>query len=185
MALSRVQHQLRYPYPANPDGYYYWTIAHTVDTPDPTNFPAYVGHVEDVVRVTMHEDAQVNRVRVQAPPNSDPPLENAFVFNAPGFSPYTDGVILVNAIRVSWYVGTVLVGYRLLRALLTNGQIEDGRISASLRAYVEDYYVTGCLALGCRDNAGNAWTSAYVHDAISTWQLRHGTKRRERGPITP
>jgi hypothetical protein len=185
MALARVQFQLRYPYSPNTDGWYNWTISHTVDTPDPTDFPAYVGDVEAVVRTTLHPDGEVNRVRVQAPPDSDPPLENAFAFNQHGFSPYSDGTILENVARVSFYVGSQLVGYRLLRTILTEGQIADGELSSSVRTYLTDYYVAGCLALGCVDRSGNVWTSGYVHPKISTWQLRHGTKRRNRGPITP
>jgi len=183
MALTKVQWQLRYPYLGNPDGYYYWTNAYFKDVVDPTDFTAYIPDMEQIVIQASLFECQVNWLRVQSPPESDPPLEDVFAFNHFGESAYSGGTILENVARVNLYVGVEYVGYRLLRAAVPTDLIVDGRISSGILSSLQSGYADALIANEQTTRDGRLLTSAVVDGRIHMWQLRHGTKRRHRGVL--
>lgn len=183
MTLVKVQWQFRYPYSANPDGYYYWTNAYFKDVPDPMDFPAYVSDMEDVALQSITPDAQINWLRVQSPPEAEPPLESVTAYNHTGYSPYTGPTILQNVARVNLYVGDDYVGYRLLRAAIPTAEIADYRLSDGVRAHYQTAYADLIIANEQTTRDGVRLTRAVVTPDIHHWQLRTGTKRRQRGVL--
>lgn len=180
VALVKVQWQLRYPYPPNPDGWYYWTNAFFKDVPDPMDFVSYVPDMETPVLKFLSREGQVNWIRVQSPPEAEPPLESAYAFNHWGEADYTGPIILENVARVHLFVGQELVGYRLLRAAIPTEFITDGVIRADLVDRMQTEFADALIANEQTTREGVRLTSAVVLPTIRHWQLRTGTKRRRR-----
>lgn len=185
MPVVQLDWQLRYPYAANPDGYYYWTNTYFLDVSDPYDFPAYVPLVETPMWQGMLESCQVNRLLVRMPPHSDFVLENAYAFNHPGYRADYE-TILENVARVHFFIGDRYASYKLLRAAVGTNEYEpDGTLNPTTRANLQLYYADGLIANGITDDEGTPFTSAVVSPKLHHWQLRHGTKRRQRVVIAP
>lgn len=185
MPVMQIDWQLRYPYAANPDGHYYWTNTYYLVTPDPLDFPAYIPRIETPMLYGMLHDCQANRLLVTTPPHSGIVQENAFSFNHAGNKSSMD-TILENVARVHFFIGAEYAGYKILRACIGTEEIEpDGTLNATTRANLQRDYADGLIANGLTNDQGIEYSSAVVSPLIHHWQLRHGTKRRQRVVIAP
>lgn len=185
MTVVQIDWQFRYPYAANPDGFYYWTNNYFLDVADPMDFPSYVPRIQNVARQGMMNSGKFNRILVTSPPHSGTVLENAFSFNTGGNRTSLD-TILENVVRVHFFIGSKYASYKLLRAAVGTSEIEpDGSLNPTTLAYLQTYYADAAITNGWCDDAGVLYTSAVVQPKIHHWQLRHGTKRRQRVVIAP
>lgn len=185
MSVVQIDWQLRHPYDANPDGWYYWTNTYYLVAADPLDFPSYVPRIETPMLYGMLHETQANRLKVTMPPHSNTVLENAFSFNHVG-NKGSLPTILENVARVNFFIGETYASYKLLRGCIGNSEIEaDGTLNATTRANLQRDYADGLIANGLTDDTGTEFTSAVVSPLLHHWQLRHGTKRRQRVVIAP
>lgn len=185
MPVVQVDYQLRYPYAENPDGYYYWTQSVYLVAETPLDFPSYIFRVQQPMSQGMMNTVKFNRLLVRMPPHSDTVLENAFAFNVGGNITPGD-TILENIMRVHFFIGEQYASYKLLRGCVATSEImPDGTIDPVKVAYVQAYYADAAITNQWTNDQGVAFTSAIVQPTIHHWQLRHGTKRRQRVVIAP
>lgn len=182
MAIVQLNWQMRHPYEANPDGYYYWTsVVYTV-VDNPYDFFPYVGAIEACYFSSNLYQTRMNWLLITSPPHGGTLIESASSFNHEG---YRDDLptILENVGRVSLFVGEEYVGYKLLRGVFGTEEIENGLILPTPHANVQGTFADSLVAAGITTADGTPITSAVLDQRIHHWNLRHGTKRRARGVI--
>jgi hypothetical protein len=185
MPVVQLSWQFRHPYPGNPDGYYYWTQKLYANPADPTDFPSYVGALEEPYFTWHLFKTQINRLRITMPPGSNTVLENAFAFNHNGNNTRDLPTILQNVARANLWVGTQYVGYKLLRGMIGTEEITNGEIGFGIWFALQTYWGPALIDAGLTTSDGTPIDRIEVDRQIHHWQLRHGTKRRQRVVIAP
>lgn len=181
MAIGKLQVQLRIPWPDNPSGYYYWVQGMHYNTADPPPggepFPYWWSVFLN--RITLMP-VQRYGSRVETSPGSG-------VWAAPTFTPPSNGLFpsdgafsLYACLLYRWLSGGSVVSSQLIRQPVLNAAMVGGKLDEGYRLYCEGiagepitkgrfYTADGHLIDGC-----------YVDGGLHSWQLRHGTKRRNR-----
>lgn len=180
MPVVQVDLQWRYAYAANPDGWYYWTSTYYLDPPDPTNFVAYLPALHLAARSAALYETKENRARVTMPPHSGTVILDTNTHDQFGESVLGGPTILENVARLSFWVGRQYVGYKLLRGAIPVAEVEDGRLSDNAYSWLVENTAVLLLDAGICTDAGVPIERVEVSPLIHTWQLRHGTKRRQR-----
>jgi len=183
MRFAELNFQFRAPYDANPDGYYYWTNRFYLrigDTPFPIN--DYV-HIFEGYQVVNFYSVQFNWFNLSSPPGEEPFIFDASMGNDPGSTLLTGDFILENIARVHFFSGEDYVGYKLLRGVVGVDEVTDGLLSSTALARLQDNLEFYWFQNDMRTHDDRAITSLEVKPEIHHWNLRHGTKRRERGVI--
>lgn len=183
MTLGRFDIQHRAPYAENPDGYYYWTNTFYLDVPDPAHAGPAISHIFEGYQVVNYHSVQRNWIRLAVPPGHTPYIFDSFAFNTPGSTALTDPIILENVARVHLFVGHDYVGYKLLRGTLSEGEVTGGVIDSGAVARIEDNLTFYWFQNDLRTHEGEVIDSLVCDPFAHHWNLRHGTKRRERGVI--
>jgi hypothetical protein len=183
MRFARFDIQFRAPYSPNPDGFYYWTNRHYLrigDTPFP--IAGYV-HIFEGYQVCNFYAVQFNWFILSSPPGELPYIFNASMGNDPGSTLLTGPFILENIARVHFFAGDDYVGYKLLRGVVGVDEVENGQLTSTALARLQDNLEFYWFQNDMRTADDRAITSLEVKPDIHHWNLRHGTKRRERGVI--
>jgi hypothetical protein len=183
MALGRFDIQHRTAYTLNPSGYYYWTNSFYLDIPDPAHAGPAITHIMEGYTVVNYFAVQRNWIRLAVPPGHTPYIFDAFAFNDHGNTLLTDPFILENVARVHFYVDSEYVGYKLLRGTVGEGEVTDGKLSDVARDRITDNLTFYWFQNDLRTHDNRVITSLACQPEIHAWNLRHGTKRRQRGVI--
>lgn len=183
MALGRFDIQHRTAYAGNPSGFYYWTNSFYLDVPDPAHAGPSISHIFEGYEVVNYHAVQRNWIRLAVPPGHTPYIFDSFAFNDPGNSVLTDPFIIEDIARVHFYVGEDYVGYKLLRGTVGVSEIEDGYLTDSCRSRIEDNLSFYWFQNDLRTHDNRVITSLRCDPKAHAWNLRHGTKRRQRGVI--
>jgi hypothetical protein len=183
MALGRWDIQHRAPYDPNPDGYYYWSNTFYIDVPDPSHAGPAIAHLFEGFTVVNFFVVQRNWHRLAVPPGNSTYIFNAFAFNEHGNTMLTDPIILENIARVHFYVGTEYVGYKLLRGVIAVDEVTDGKLSSTAQDRITDNLTFYWFQNDLRTHDNRVITSLACDRYVHHWNLRHGTKRRQRGVI--
>lgn len=185
MTLMQLDYQLRAAYPANPDGYYYWTNTFYFDYDMvPSSHSALY---KTIVGLSHIHSIHVfrNRFRLIAPPHGTTVLLNAGELNQHCDQADVTSFVLENVARVSFWIGERYVGYKLLRGCVGTDEIIDGIIDEGRRLEIEGQIGEWWLGAPLLTASGETIERATVDRSIHHWQLRHGTKRRQRVVIAP
>lgn len=183
MALGRFDIQHRTAYGLNPEGNYYWTNSFYIDVPDPSHAGPAIAHIFEGYEVVNFYVVQRNWIRLAVPPGDATPIFDSFAFNDPGNTGLTDPFILENIARVHFYVGDRYAGYKLLRGVVAESEVTDGVIDPARVSFITDNLTFYWFQNDLRTKDDEVITSLVCQPYISHWNLRHGTKRRQRGVI--
>jgi len=183
MTLGRFDIQHRTAYAANPDGYYYWTNTFYLDIPDPAHPIPAIDNILEGDTVVNFFAVQRNWIRLSVPPGNTPYIIDAFSFNDHGNTMLTDPFILENVARVHFFSGHDYVGYKLLRGVVAENEVTNGFLSDSAIGRIEDNLTFYWFQDDLRTHEGVVIDSLVCDPFIHHWNLRHGTKRRQRGVI--
>lgn len=184
MNLWQIDILKRIAYSPNPSGYYYWTSVYYIDRDlfgSNAACWAYVFNREELITTV---DVERMGYRVHDPPGrGNVILEAVFTTPSPGGLPSLGDPMLINIARWRLYSDTGRYSYRLNRSCLYADDIDGQVLSA-------DGYLRQVTALNTflfpgrfRNSYGELLTSGEVARPVTMWQLRHGTKRRERNPL--
>lgn len=183
MALGRFDIQHRTAYAGNPSGFYYWTNSFYLDVPDPAHAGPAISHIFEGFDVVNYHVVQRNWIRLAVPPGHTPYIFDATGFNDHGNTLLTDPFIIEDISRVHFYVGNDYAGYKLLRGTVGVDEIEDGYLTDSCRSRIEDNLTFYWFQNDLRTHDNRVITSLRCDPKAHAWNLRHGTKRRQRGVI--
>lgn len=184
MLLTQVDVLKSVAYEPNPDGRYWWTSVYYYDQNEFSSLGSLVARVKTVDRFISHPSVRYERFTVKQPPGR----ENVVTVITDGLTfgllpelggPYS----LINIIRVTTYFDDGRGSYRLLRSPLEDAAW-TGNMLASLTISQAGGYINAQRAISgfppSRNQYGGELISAIVSPFVRQWQLRHGTKRRER-----
>ena len=100
------------------------------------------------------------------------------------FAPFGGVVGPVHLIvRVDYYTGGRLSGYKRLRGAWAMGSQSDGVWIAPLLAYLRGSWAARHAALPLCSSSGSLFDSLLVRSGVYMWQVRHGSKRASRAVI--
>lgn len=177
----QFDYQMRVPWPNQPDGYYYWTNAWIVNATTDAQSNTRLTQIDTAVDgMTLNATQQV-RVQRKRSPGMGGVYSNTTLFNDPGSLPTgTSGYNLLWYALVRLYVGTEQVGYKRWRAPWRYSDMAGPLWVPGVTTTLSTRFGTliGLGALAARD--GRVIDGFQVDPFIRQWQLRHGTKRRER-----
>jgi hypothetical protein len=185
MTLMRLDYQLRAAFPDNPDGYYYWTNTFYFDYDMvPSSHSALY---KTVIGISHIHSIHVfrNRFILTAPPHGTTVLLNAGELNQHCDNADVTSFILENVARVSLWVGSKYVGYKLLRGVVGTDEITDGVIDEGRRSEIQGQIDAWWMDAPLLTATGETIDRAVVDRNIQHWQHRHGTKRRQRVVLAP
>lgn len=183
MVLGRWDIQLRTAYAGNPGGFYYWTNSFYVDVPDPAHAGPAIAHLIEGYTIINFFVVQRNWHRLAVPPGNTPYIFDSSMANAHGNTLLTSPFTLENIARVHFYSGSDYVGYKLLRGTVAEDEIVDGYLTDVAVGRIEtnlDFY---WFQNDLRTHDGRVIDSLKCDPKAHGWNLRHGTKRRQRGVI--
>jgi hypothetical protein len=175
----RIDCQHRYT-PVDAIAPYYWTSVYYFENLGSTPFtgPNYNAILDTTYACSLDDVALVAIRQFDTTHNSQygiaTPLSNLGELDA------EDGGSLLNVIRLSGRAAGKEVSYKLWRFPLRLSDIEGERLSDQALDIVNDTLIPGLNdALLCNKNgvAIDEWTCDHL---VHGWQLRHGTKRRQR-----
>lgn len=180
MHLQWGQIELRSPYPSNPDGWYYWQngMHWDLDNPPDDNESLYWFAVW--LQGVHSQVVQTHNLRVMDPPGSNIFTIDAPLYDDPGGLIISGGYSLLQTVLVYWKVGDRRAGYTRLRVPVP----ANGLVGRYLAGWFYDaiYGITVEPFEKGRwtDHTGVPFTGFEIDPLVRMWQLRHGTKRRER-----
>lgn len=171
-------------YPPNPDGRYYWTSVYYVDRDQFSSAGNARNFCLSLDESLTTQDVWHAGLRVH-----DPPGRGNVIFNQI-FTSFDNGLIpsegswsMINIARWSLRSSTGRYSYRLNRMPLRPSDMDGDRLSASGIALQEAGLNTFLIPARCRNQYGELLVSGEVVPTLVKWQLRHGTKRRQRNPL--
>lgn len=169
------------PYPDNPSGRYYWSSVYYIDS-------ASVSSPSDAYTRTRSLDRGVTRpfVRYEKCIFKSPPGRGNVFLEIPdgthfGLLPEASGPYTLTTVgrwRLRSSAGRWT--YKYLRGPLYWEEVENGQIIGTAATFFGAYQNTMTFAGIFRDSYGDLITGGAFDYRARMWQLRHGTKRRER-----
>ena len=184
MNLWQVDILKRIAYAPNPSGYYYWSSIYYIDRDEFTldsNCYFYVFNREELITTT---DVERMGLRVHDPPGRGNVIYNLiFGTPSPGGLPSLGDPMIINVARWALYSASGRYTYRLNRSALYLDDIDGMQLSDD--GYARQVAAKNTLLFPARfrNSYGELLTSGEVARPVTMWQLRHGTKRRERNPF--
>lgn len=184
MVLWQVDMGKRVPYDPNPDGFYYWTSVYYLDRADYSSDGALFTDASQCEQLTCLSIVHGTVGHVKHTPGRGPVSSSINRFNVAGGITYDgSGYSLLNVARVELRSTTGRYSYKLVREPLMGSQ-QDGNRLVQVGVPSITAQIAGCLATApLRNKYGERITSFHVDPLLHMWQLRHGTKRRERAVI--
>jgi hypothetical protein len=184
MDLVQVDVLKRVIYTSNPSGYYYWTSVLYIDADLFTSYFNLQNYVLPREQLICTNDVQFMGIRIHNPPG------RGNVVYEEDFSGLFRGLIasegeysLINIARWRLYSDTGRASYRLNRMPLRPSD-QDGQLLSDSGYLVQQASLNALLAPArFRNSYGELLVSGEVVRPLVKWQLRHGTKRRERNPL--
>lgn len=181
MALYQVDFWKRVPYAPNPDGYYYWSSVYYIDPADDSPDYWWYSTIYEVEEVSTTQSVQ----RWGFVTKSEPGMGNIINVSPSGgdengLIPDPDGYSLLQIARWELRGADGSRSYRLSRQPLRPVDIAGTLLSATGLA-TQGGALNSFLAKGVfRTRSGALIVSGHVAPEVRGWQLRNGTKRRNR-----
>ncbi|MGV1080889.1 MAG: hypothetical protein ACOYD1_13810 [Candidatus Nanopelagicales bacterium] len=184
MTLNQYDCGKRVPYTPNPDGYYYWSSTYYVDSADFSNTAAMTALVTSFEKLITCSNVQMTTWHRKIPPGRGNIVASFSQFLQTGLRPIgTDGYSLLNIARWSLVAASGAKSYKYIRLPLRPIDCTGVLLSSSgftlQNASLSNFLSTGKF----RNQYGSPYVSGSVSPFIHMWQLRHGTKRRERAVV--
>lgn len=184
MDLVQVDVLKRVEFPDNPSGYYYWTSVLYIDADEFASYFLLQNYVIPRERLICTEDVQFMGIRIHNPPGrGNIVYEEDFSGLSRGMIESEDEYSLINIARWRLYSDTGRASYRLNRMPLRPSD-QDGQQLSDSGLLVQQTSLNTLLLPGrFRNSYGEILASGTVVRPLTQWQLRHGTKRRQRNPL--
>ena len=186
MNLVQVDFCKRVPYSPLASDFYYWTNVYYMDADDFLTLGLLVGRAQFFEQARLTEDAELIQCDVK-----DPPGRGNVIFTTDNFFGQT-GVLpsegeysLLNIARWTFRSSTGRYSYRLNRQPLRPSDMDGMNLSDSGYAL----QLSRCQSLvntgQVYNSHGELLVSGSVDRRLHMWQLRDGTRRRQRNPLSP
>lgn len=180
----QLDYQMRAPYPPNEDGYYYWTNAWIVNASSDSMAIIRINQVDaavDGMTLTVVEQVRLNAKRS---PGVGGVYHSISLGLEDGDVPTgTSGYLLINYMKVDLYVGERLAGYKRWRMPFRIEDLDGERWTPAAQSIVQSRFNELVAQSTLAARSGEVITGAVVDPLVRQWQLRHGTKRRDRRVI--
>jgi hypothetical protein len=184
--LVQVDFCKRVPYSPNPSGYYYWTNVYYLDADDFPTLNLVVNRVQSFEVIRLTEDVELWEATLKDPPGrGNVVLKVSNFFGQTGEVPSEGEYSLLNVARWTFRSSTGRYSYRLNRMPLRPSDMDGPNLSDSGFAF-QQLRASSLVNSGQVYNSyGELLVSASVDRRLHMWQLRDGTRRRRRNPLTP
>lgn len=184
MALWQVDMGKRVPLTTNPSGFYYWTSVYYLESTDFPNDAQARQAPTNLEKLLTTVDVDIIWQRVHNPPGRGNIVFDHSVGFTTGQLPNPSGEYsLIMAARWRLWSDSGRWTRRLNRMPLRGGDWDGTKLStvglARQTASLNTFLAQGW----CRNSYGELLTSGQVVPDLVMWQMRHGTKRRERNPL--
>lgn len=184
MALWQVDMGKRVAFPDNPDGFYYWTSVYYLESTDFPNDAQARQAPTNLEKLLTTVNVGIIWQRVHNPPGRGNVIFDHSVGFTSGQLPNPSGQYsLINVARWHLFSDSGRRTYRLNRMPLRGGDWDGLELSTVGLARQTSSLNTFIAQGWCRNSYGELLTSGQVVPTLTMWQLRHGTKRRERNPL--
>lgn len=186
MPLYQFDVGVRCPLKEGSSDFYYWTSVWYFDTADFPSLNAARSRAINLTQGMISQDAQLTRVVTKLPPGRGNVIANANLFNQPGNQfKGTGGWFLGMCGRINLWSTAGRRTYKLWRVPLYESDLEGGKIVGSRALFMQGIVNTMVTSFPCRDSYGDRFVRGSFDGLAHQWQMRHGTKRRERNPLMP
>lgn len=184
MDLWQIDMAKRVPYAYNPSGFYYWTSVYYADRDYwDSNVQMFLDFLQ-LEKLLTTTDVEIVKLRAHNPPG------RGNIVYEQGVSPGNHGVItsegeysMIEVARWHLLSDSGRRTYRLNRMPLRPSDVDGMELSASGLIRQQTSMNTLLAQEYCRNSYGELLTSGDVVRRLTQWQMRHGTKRRERNPL--
>lgn len=160
---------------------YWWTYCFIVNYDDPPDTFDWRYHLTRAVAYATIDEVWKVADRVTNPPYSNEnPVVTAYGGNQKGNLLVTHGYVLNTGVRMYFYAGEKLVGYKRWRQpLRTEDMVNGTHITPFI---LSNYNTVASVLLEAKiyGRYGDKIDNIVVDPRIHLWQWRHGTKRRAR-----
>lgn len=184
VVLYQADWELRTPWPSNPDGYYYWTNVYYIEADDEADL---ISHAFAITQLTLDSHSplvQNHRWQFRTPPGSEIIAGGYPLYDTVcRFGGVKSTRSVYSCVRINGYIGGRLVWYKRYRVCLAPDEIFQIYLTPSTFAYFASNIIPELEALPLRTRDGSPIERYAVSPVVVSWQLRDGTKRRERTVI--
>lgn len=176
----------RVPYSPLPSGFYYWTSVYYLDRDAFSSDAHCIAEVQAIERVLCLESVLFVRSQLKSPIGRDNVRTTInYTFGQGGQIPDNGEYSMFNIARWRLWSDADRYSYRLNRTPLIPEWI-DGVNLSPLGLFRQQSGLNAFLFPGLFYNSyGELLTRGEVKPSLSMWQMRDGTKRRERNPLAP
>lgn len=181
MALMQVDLWKSVAYPDNPSGKYYWSSVYYIDSAQAPNPLSAYTQARSLDRGVTRQIVTYEKGIIKSPPGRTSVIatipdgfSTGLMANAEG--PYT--LTSVGRWRLQSSAGRWT--YKYLRGPVFWEEIADGMITGTAALFFAAFQNTMTFQNRWRDSYGDLIVSGKFDYRARMWQLRHGTKRRER-----
>lgn len=182
--LYQVDLLKRVAWAPSPTGFYYWSTVYYIDSADTTS-PINAGtKARQVDRLTTRQSVTYMRYQIKSPPGRGNVI-TTFTdgLNTGSFTNGTGTYMLIDVARWRWQSSAGRWTYKYGRMPVYEGDVSNGRFVGFPRLIVLGF-INSVVSPGIwRDSYGDLLVRGKVDDRVRMWQMRHGTKRRERAPF--
>jgi hypothetical protein len=181
MALIQIDVIKRVVFPDTASGFYYWTSVYYALESSWSNLLQAALAVNQLDKNLCTADVNQRGLRIKRPPGrGNVVLAQNYSINQPGSLPSEGEFHLINVCRWWLFDSAGNRSWRLNRMPLRPSDIDGDQLSATGLTRQQTSMSTFISQSWTRNSHGNKITSGQVVQGLSMWQLRHGTKRRNR-----
>lgn len=184
MPLWQVDVWKRVPYPGNPSGFYYWSSVYYLERSDFSSNNAAINRVRNIDSTITQANVTYMTYVVKSPPGrSNIILTLTDGLNHGGQPTDPNGASLINICRVRTRFADGSWSYRYAGRPMPEGWTNGQKINSTGLMWIGGWVGAMRGPSGfppMRNQYGSPLVGGLVPDLLSKWQLRHGTRRRER-----
>lgn len=184
MVLWQIDVIKRVAYTGNPSGWYYWSSVYYLDRADYSSNNAAIIRTRNVDSFVTQANVTYVKYIVKSPPGrANVILTSVDGFNHGGQPTDPNGASLLNVSRLRTRFDDGTWSYRYAGRPMPIGWTDGIRLNATGRMWIGGYINAMATPGGFprfRNQAGSPIADGIVPELLCMWQLRHGTKRRER-----
>lgn len=181
MPVYQVDYQSRYPWPENPDGYYYWTNTfYTVAATDNIAAVNLNGIIVNMYGICCTTGVETPYYQIKTPPGRQAALYVDPLGSIHGLLTETEPGLLTSCVRIYGYIGGKVRWWKMWRVPLQKSMTDGLRLTDTFHSYLEDNWGPLAAAEIITTADGDVVEEFHASPLIHMWQQRHGTKRRQR-----
>ena len=179
--LYQIDVWKRIAYSPNPSGFYDWSSVWYIDSSNTTSYANAAVQAYQIDRLTTRQSVLYTKYIVKSPPGrGNVVFTLTDGFNHGLFTNGTGGYSLIEVARWRFKSSAGRWTYKYGRLPLYASDIAGGEIVGFPWLIVGGFINSVVSANKWRDSHGDLLVSGLVTPTVRPWQLRHGTKRRER-----